>query len=363
MARISLVVGLVFLHYGSYPNSRISPFYGIDVHANQLATGINSFVLFSFFSVVPLLSMISGWLFFSFAASEARAALATRIRKRFGTLYLPLVFWNALFLVVTFGLYAANPSHPLFDSLNIDFSDATWRQYTNAIFALTQHPIGFQFWFVRDLFVSVLVSPILWFFLRRAAWIGATILGGCWLADIDTVVFFRPDVVLFFFLGGLVRQHGAALHVGHRATFIVCALYFGLMGLRTLAPYAVDLSDPWHDDLIDVATRATRLIGVIACWSLLQRVALTSAGDMVGRFGGLAFFLYAAHYPLIAEIKILLWPLMPAETDGWMIAHYGASVVITVLICLSAGLFVARWLPHAFTLMNGGRGAFGRARE
>ena len=48
-ARISLVVGLVFLHYGSYPNSRISPFRGIDVHEHPLATGINSFVLFSFF--------------------------------------------------------------------------------------------------------------------------------------------------------------------------------------------------------------------------------------------------------------------------------------------------------------------------
>ena len=64
-ARITLVVGLVFLHYDSFPNSTVSPFHGLDINAHQFATAVTSFVLFCFFSVVPLLSMISGWLFFA----------------------------------------------------------------------------------------------------------------------------------------------------------------------------------------------------------------------------------------------------------------------------------------------------------
>ncbi|UTA55615.1 hypothetical protein L3D22_07380 [Lysobacter soli] len=64
LARISLIVGLVFLHYQTYPNSTASPFDGIDQAHHPWATYINSFVLFFFFSAVPLLSMISGWLFF-----------------------------------------------------------------------------------------------------------------------------------------------------------------------------------------------------------------------------------------------------------------------------------------------------------
>jgi surface polysaccharide O-acyltransferase-like enzyme len=358
-ARISLVVGLVFLHYGSYPNSRISPFRGIDVNEHQLATGINSFVLFSFFSVVPLLSMISGWLFFSFADADARTALTARIRKRFTSLYLPLVFWNLAFLAAMLVLYAASPSYPLLDELNINFAKAPKRAYVNAIFAITQHPIGFQFWFVRDLFVTALVSPILWFFLRRAPWVAVAVLGTCWLAEIDTVIFFRPDVVLFFFLGGLVRRHRAALHVSRNATVVFCALYVGLITLRTLAPYAIDLSNEWNHYLLDVATRATRVVGVVACWGVFQRIALTDAGEIIGRFGSFAFFLHAAHYPLLAEVKILLWRLLPAETDGWMLAHYATSVVVTVVIGVSAGLFVARQFPRVFALMNGGRAAIG----
>src|SRR5690242_20088144 len=111
-ARISLIVGLVFIHYESFPNARTSPFRGLDPTQNQIATFVQSFVLFFFFSVVPLLSMISGWLFFSFTSDPA-AALRSRIRRRFASLYLPLVFWNALFLAVLLLLFRVNPGYPL----------------------------------------------------------------------------------------------------------------------------------------------------------------------------------------------------------------------------------------------------------
>ena len=61
LSRIALIVGLVFLHYGMYPNIQASPFGGMSVSDYEVATFINSFLLFFFFSVVPLLSMVSGW--------------------------------------------------------------------------------------------------------------------------------------------------------------------------------------------------------------------------------------------------------------------------------------------------------------
>ena len=122
-ARISLIVGQVFLHYESFPNARISPFRGVDPQQNQVATYLQSFVLFFFFSVVPLLSMISGWLFFSFR-DDAGTALRSRIRRRFVSLYLPLIFWNALFLAALLLLFHADPAHQLLAELNIDFAAA-----------------------------------------------------------------------------------------------------------------------------------------------------------------------------------------------------------------------------------------------
>lgn len=350
-ARITLIVGLVFLHYEWFPNARISPFRGLDPTQNQVATFLQSFVLFFFFSVVPLLSMISGWLFFSFLADPA-GALSSRIRRRFASLYLPLVFWNALFLAVLLGLFLAAPGHPLLAEMNIDFASAHAMDYLNAVFGLTAHPIGFQFWFVRDLFVTVLVSPLLWLLLTRAPWIGAVFLGAAWLFGHDLWIFFRTDVVFFFYLGGWIRLRGWPVEIDARAALIFLALYVLMCALRTLAPYFVGDGNPY---MLQIMTRGMRLVGVLACWGMFQRIALTPMGGVVARYGGFAFFLHAAHYPLIAEVKLILWDLLPAETQPWMLAHYVASVAVTVAIGVGLGVLLTRFVPKAFALLNGGR--------
>jgi surface polysaccharide O-acyltransferase-like enzyme len=355
-ARITLIVGLVFLHYGSYPNSQSSPFRGLDIHQHQVATYVNSFVLFFFFSVVPLLSMVSGWLFFSFTSdprADTKDALLQRMRRRFVSLYLPLVFWNALFLAVLLLVYAANPADPLLDEINIKFETAGIRAYVNAVFGITHHPVGFQFWFVRDLFVTALVSPLLWLLLRFAPLTGALLLGAAWIADHDLWIFFRTDVLFFFYVGALVRMRGVPVEIGWNATVACLALYITLIALRTLAPYAIDGTPTF----LEWGTRAMRLAGVLACWGIFVRIAPTPFGANVARYGGFAFFLHAAHFPLLAQVKILLWKVVPAETDGWMMVHYAASVLITVAIGIGAGLVLSRCIPKGFALMNGGRAA------
>jgi hypothetical protein len=354
-ARITLVVGLVFLHYGNYPNSKVSPFHGLDVNEHQVATAINSFVLFCFFSVVPLLSLISGWLFFAFDENDAAKALGQRMRRRFTSLYLPLVFWNSLFLAILFTLYRVSPGHVLLAELNIDFATAGLRHVVNAVFGVTKHPVGFQFWFVRDLFVTALVSPFLWLVMRRAPLLGAAILGASWIADFNLWIFFRTDVPFFFFLGGLVRTRSVALQLGREATTVFGIAYLVLMVLRTLAPYAFDGAGPTAEHVLDMATRGTRVVGALAGWGVFQRVALSEGGARIARFGSFAFFLHAIHYPFLGEVKIVLWRLLPAETDAWMLAHYAVSVTVTVVFGVSVGFLLARWWPAAFALMNGGR--------
>lgn len=350
-ARITLIVGLVFLHYDSFPNARISPFRGLDTTQDQVATFVQSFVLFFFFSVVPLLSMISGWLFFSFL-SDPSAALLSRIRRRFVSLYLPLVFWNTLFLASLLGIYYVAPHYPLLAQMNIDFGTAGPRDYVNAVLGITQHPVGFQFWFVRDLFVTVLVSPLLWMMLTRAPLFGAVVLGGSWLAGHDLWIFFRTDVVFFFYVGGLIRTRSIPVEIGSRATWVFVLVYVALCAARTLAPYAVGDANPY---VLQVATRGMRLVGVLACWGVFQRVALTSMGAQVARFGGLAFFLHAAHYPLIEEVKLALWDVLPTHTQAGMLLHYVVSVAVTTTIGIGLGLLLTRFAPRVFSLFNGGR--------
>jgi succinoglycan biosynthesis protein ExoH len=353
-ARLALMTGLVFLHYGAYPGLASSPFDGFDPHAHPVATFANSFVLFFFFSVVPLLATISGWLFFGFGVADARNALTSRIRHHLRSLYLPLLAWNGVYLLAAVVAFRLWPDAAFFDALNIDVVSAKARDYVDAITALTGHPIAFQFWFVRDLLLVVLLSPLWWAGLRWAPLLGASLLGTVWITGHDLWIFFRTDVLFFFYAGGLLRWRRMAVDLSARTTMILLALYVGLLFARTVAPAAVDLS-VGRPEWLEVATRAMRLIGIAACWGLCLQAARTASGRFVARYAGVAFFLFATHFPVIALVKAVLWPLTPQVTDGWLIVHYVGSVIATLAICLVAGLVLARVAPRWFALMNGGR--------
>ncbi|MFZ5663271.1 MAG: acyltransferase family protein [Pseudomonadota bacterium] len=359
LSRLLLVIGLVFLHYRFFPGSAHTPWDGFDPDQYQVATFVSSFLLFFFFSSVPLLSMVSGWLFFAFEPTDAQGALQKRIVRRVGTVYLPMVAWNALYLVLLLALFAWRPGAPLLGTLNVDFARAGAWDYVNALFGLTAHPIGFQFWFVRDLFVTALVSPLLWLALRHAPWLGLGVLGVAWLVGSNLGVFFRADVVLFFYIGGLLRTRGARLEIGPRATLVLLAVYVALVALRTLAPLFLEWEGSQRPLAVVLLTRLLRLAGALACWGLFVQLAATDIGARLARYAGLAFFVHAAHFPLIEAVKFALWPYLPAHGDAWLIAHYLASVLATVAITVGAGIALARAWPSAFALMNGGREAIG----
>jgi len=349
-SRISLIVGLVFLHYESFPNSRISPFRGMDTETFPVATFINSFVLFFFFSVVPLLSMTSGWLYFSFT-DNPRQELLSRIGRRFKSLYIPLILWNLLFLAILWSVFWANRQSPILEHINIHFETARLFDYVNAVFGITEHPVGFQFWFVRDLFVTILVSPILWVMLKRAPVLGALALGLVWLSGFDLWIFFRTDVVFFFYLGGMLRLNKAPLEISTRIAVLLLLTYIALVAIRTAAPLFIDV----ESGIVDAVTRAMRLVGVLACWGIFQKVALTAFGARVARYGGFAFFLHAIHFPLLAAVKIWLWHFVPVENQAWMLIHYAVSVTVTVAIGVATGVALARLAPRQFAFLNGGR--------
>ena len=358
LSRIVLIVGLVFLHYGTFPNSQVTPFHGVDPDAHSFATWLNSAILFFFFSAVPLLSMISGWLFFSFMAEDAWPSIRKRIRRRFTSLYMPLVVWNIAYFAAIYAMYRMNPHAAAFNHatrFNIDFAAAGWKDYLNSIFAISDGPIAFQFWFVRDLFVTTLVTPIMWLLIQRAPWVGAATIAAIWLTGFNMFIFERPDVPFFFYLGALIHQKHLPMTIPLRATILLVILYVALASVRALAPYAVHFEPAANPFWIDVATRAMRIVGVLGCWGVIYRAAQKPWGIAAGNYGGLAFFLHSAHWPMLAIIKAGLWHFVPGDNDAWMLAHYVASVVLTVTIGLGAGMALNYISPRTFALMNGGR--------
>ena len=281
LARIVLIIGLIFLHYDNFPNSTTVPFEGLDTQEHCFATWLNGAILFFFYSTVPLLSMVSGWLFFSFIPENAWHSIFRRMRRRFISLYMPLVVWNAGYLLLFYAAYRWNPNASVFTHatrLGINFLGAGWKDYVNAVFGVTSEPFALQFWFVRDLFVTALVTPVFWLFIRTIPWIGAVLMAIIWLSDWNMFIFFRPDVPFFFYLGALVHQKKLSMVIPLKTTIILFTVYVALVALRALAPFVADFSGHVYPEWIQLATRLMRIFGVLACWGVLYRWSDTRTG-------------------------------------------------------------------------------------
>lgn len=354
VARVALVIGLVFLHYFNFPTDARPPFQGIDPAGPRLATFVNGFLTFFFFSAVPLLSAISGWLFFGFQDGE-RGAIGRRIRGRARSLLLPLVLWNLMTLAVALAAQAVVPTSGFAQQFGLHAATAGAWDYVNAVLGLTAVPIAFQFWFVRDLFVTVLCTPLLALLLRHAPVAGLVGLGAIWAAGFTLGIFIRTDVLFFFYLGALLRRRGVDPTIGAGATLALTAAYGVLVAARALAPLVVDLGDPEQAMWVELATRLMRPLGVAACWGLCLQLAGLRAAASLTALGGFAFFLHAAHYPVIALVKDVLWRVTPGATDGWLLLHYATSVALTVAVVWIGAVCLFRLSPALYGVLAGGR--------
>ncbi len=355
LLRFLLIVGLVFLHYGSFPGSEASPFAGFRWSEHPVATFVNSFNLFVFLSAVPLLSMISGWLFFK-RTDFTLAFYLGLFRRRARSILLPMVTWNLLILALFLGIHAVDRNSDLLDIVGYDMSDLGPQAIVNALLGITRHPINFQFWFLRDLLLTILVSPLLGVALRRLPVLGLLFLFAVWIGDFTLGIFFRTDVVFFFYLGGYIRVHEVRLPEFSPRVTVLLVLFFALAaGARTLAPLFLDTESPDVAFLLGIATRLMRIVGVLSLWAVAPFLLPTSLGRLLVRLGPLAFFLHALHWPLNQFIKLALASLIPGDGSAVLLLNYFLTSFLAISAAVLLAMAMARHCPVVFDHLSGGR--------
>lgn len=149
---------------------------------------------------LPLFFMRSGFLM---AESAKKYTQKERLGKKAKTLLIPYLAWSLLGILITFGLESYQSTLPFVESSslgpfnnqrieNLDFAQllATW------LF----HPISFQLWFLRNLFVYACLFPYLLALLNRYPISFLSFLALCWILGIGLFVV-EGEGLFFFTLG------------------------------------------------------------------------------------------------------------------------------------------------------------------
>lgn len=117
-------------------------------------------------TAVPLFFLISGYLFF-YKSSFSWPMYGSKLRKRAQTLLLPYLFWNGalvglrLLIELLFPSVLSGEVKPVLDYGWCDWWDIFWAREPSEPGGMPM-PINYPLWFIRDLMVLVVFSPLVY---------------------------------------------------------------------------------------------------------------------------------------------------------------------------------------------------------
>lgn len=291
---------------------------------------------------VPLFFLVSGFFFFLDANGQT---MVDKLRTRCRTLLLPYIFWTLGFVTVRLIGQSLPGIAPYCGTIIL--SDLAPTALVDAIFGFTRPPEAYHFWFIRDLMLLMLVSPLLYRVLRFCAWPYLLVLFAVWI--FGKWPLYIPDVVgvLFFSLGGYCAVRGYSLFA-----FDGCGRWFLALFLPLLIADVL-----WYDAWFNVTLhRCTIVVGLMAVLYLSQFLLRHHwCENVLLRLGGASFFVYAAHEPLLGIVRTLAFQLLPLDLPAVMLLVYLLLPPLVVAVLVLLHLALIRVVPRGMRVVTGGR--------
>lgn len=340
--RLVLIFGVVLVH--SYTATRADIDSG-DFPVYRFISFLVSLNIAQ--AAIPGFFFISGYLYFYHTH-----AYAVRLRNSWGRLVVPYLFWNGLILalywcveaVPSLSGYLSGDNLPVHDYGPGEFLRAFWDggdwDHGNGT------PILHQFWYIRNLLLLGLVSPLIRWYIRRTGTAGL-ILPALWWIFAPGQAMIAKSVAFFVFGAWFSLRKEDFLPLFQRHARTVGALFLFLAAL-----VMIFWEQPWANWL----NRANDILGVAFFANLtagfLSRYKITRRLDFLQ---GLTFFIYAAHDPLIIFVKRLLLRLTPTPTDFSLTAVYLLAPVLVMALCMGAYYILKSLFPRLLYVMVGSR--------
>lgn len=330
----------------------------VFLHAYNLDSGGNEVILFDksplwmlqdFISfgltrvAVPLFFVISGFLFFMDGNSQW-SGFVKKMKKRATTLLIPFLFWSLAGLALYFVLQSLPPLQPF-------FSKGLVRDYslTEFLTVLFVHPIPYQFWFIRDLMLMVLLSPVLYFLIRYSRFTFLAVCLMLWIPDLGPWNN-SAEALLFFVAGGHLAMYRPASiskdYASKAALLFVAWMIF--LSAKTAALYFD------HLFLGRMLLKSSIIIGVLALWGCYDRVFRTVVPGRIVQTASFTFFIYAFHEPMLTIIKKVLFSVLGKGYTAHAVI-YLAAPVLAIGVALLVGSAFRKFIPRVYGMVTGGR--------
>ncbi len=292
-----------------------------------------------------------------------------KLRNRVKSLLIPYLIWNMVYVLIRLFLQLSSlfPNHIFLHKTRLNFSLSaileTFWDNSKGIFCepATANEIVFNgyiypadgpLWFVRDLMIVVLCTPLLYWILRHTRCYFVLMLGVLWfvLTYWNLEHIYQLLTAFFFFSWGAYMSVNTKdmMHEFGRF-FKISMLIYPLLALLFV------LSVHYFPDFSGTIKRLNVIAGLffaynISSWLLTRHVCKVSPF-----LASSSFFIYVAHNLMcIGLVRFFLFMFRPA-TDFGMLSILVSAIVIIVAILLLVFYFLRRYTPRLLNVIAGRR--------
>lgn len=301
---------------------------------------------------VPLFFAFSGFLFFATLVPTIvgfRKKLSSRVR----TLVIPYLVWNGMGLLLLLLIQTVHGNVSLSgEKLIVSYTPLDF------LLRLYPHPVQFQFWFLLDLAVYFLLSPLLYFLTKRLGVVVPLLFLLLYFSKICRIPLHLSDAalhtegMLFFSIGAWIAIRNVHLPaLSFRIVIIMSIAWIGLCLGKAF--FLLHYGETYQYNLIH---RATVIIGVISVWRLYD---LLPDKIIAARWWNIllpcTFFIYAFHEPAQTIIRNELLGVIGSTIMTKSICFILCPAA-TIILALGIAQVLMMSTPGFYLLITGGRG-------
>ena len=317
---------------------------------------------------VPTFFMISGFLFFANFREFSCDGYKKKMKSRFKTLIVPYVLWN----IVVFAAKIVGKIAQMYYigeswSFVTDFiSDTSWHFIWDInrwgdvnrpwLWWTTYQtsPIDVPLWFLRDLIVVTVFSPLIYLMIKRLKIFAVLIFFVAYVMSF-WVVWHGFGVAAFFYF-----TLGTYFAINGKNIVVFCSRYSKLIIAVVIIFFILFLTRWISDDYKSIVKNLFFVSAVFTAFFVASRLVIYKGVKASPLLLSSCFFIYACHAAalpksLLGFVNIVFHLIIPGDTYLERIFCYLVVPCVTVAALVFAYWLLMKWFPRIGKVFCGGR--------
>ena len=315
---------------------------------------------------VPTFFLISGYLFYYKQSCFSWVVFGRKLKRRIYSLVIPYFLWILIFLFITFLLmsYGAISIHSWKESVtNYLIENGNLRGFYDSVIIGTdptnlpigwqqEHsaPILFTLWYLRDLIVAILISPVLYGAIRLFHGYFILLLGIAYIFNLWPYIHGVSIVSIFYFsIGIYLSLHLKTMDYLLKRLGWLIVIAGSILSVVCLYLYYVNST--YYIYLIHTFSIIGVFLAIYIGWLLINMGARP-----IRLLKNSAFFIYAAHMIYINRYCThFVLKILPGNNPLCGLLQYLLIPFVIATTCLCCFWLCQKFFPRFLSLLNGGR--------